>query len=104
MGLLYEKKVNSTSDEQADLVKKLQAIRTKLLVWGSATTIAALDKMVELPSDGPVTMTRWMGTLFAAIRKDLGHKDPPDASLEMAVGMLISADRARLRQELAEST
>ncbi|NWG52866.1 MAG: hypothetical protein HXY28_04025 [Hydrogenophilaceae bacterium] len=106
MGLFHEKKINPTPDEQTALVKKLQAIRTKLLVWGSAETIAMLDKMGELPAaepeQAPAHMTRWMGALFAAIRKDLGHKDPPAASLEMALGMLIPADRGRLRQQLAK--
>lgn len=107
MGLFHEKKLNPTEVEQAALVKKLQNIRTKLLVWGSAATIQALDRMADIqPVSGerlPVTGTLWMSQLFAAIRKDLGHNDPPDAGKEMALGMLIPGDREVMRDALARS-
>ncbi len=40
-----------------------------------------------------------MAELFSLIRKDLGHKDPGEAGLEIALGMLIEPDRTILRSE-----
>jgi hypothetical protein len=106
MGLFHEKKSNPSPVEQGVLVKKLQQIRTKLLVWGSASTIQALDKMGEIPSateHTAATGTMWMSQLFTAIRKDLGHRDPPNAGDEIAIGMLIPADRETMRKALAKA-
>lgn len=106
MNLLHERKANPTVEEQAALVKKFQTLRTQLLVWGSAATVLALDKMGEMeakPESAPANMTVWMAQLFAAIRKDLGHEDTPEESVELALGMLIPKDRAVVRAELKKN-
>jgi len=36
MTLFHERRTNPTAQEQAVLVKKLQQIRTELIIWGSA--------------------------------------------------------------------
>lgn len=106
MGLFHEKKINPTEEEQKSLVKKLQGLRTQLLVWGSADTLQALDQMSGLQqpdtSGLPIAGTRWLARLFSAIRTDLGHKDPPGAALEMALGMLNEPDRSNLRAAMAK--
>jgi hypothetical protein len=103
MGLFHEKKSNLTSDEEATLVKSLQRIRTQLVVWGSSETLLTLDKIGFITSDTsglPIKGIKWMAELFAAIRRDLGHKDPPGAALEMALGMINEPDRSVLRAEI----
>lgn len=99
MGMFHAKKTSLTDDEQAELISKLRQIRTQLLIWGSSATLLALDKMSALQEQSPLPIngTKWMSELFAAIRKDLGHRDPHGASLEMALGMLNEPDRSVLR-------
>lgn len=106
MGLFHEKKTNPTPDEQTALVKKLQSIRTQLVIWGSSSTLLTLDKMGLITPDTsglPIEGMKWMAELFAAIRKDLGHKDPHGAALEMALGMLNEPDRSLLRAAIRKA-
>ncbi|MFZ2032087.1 MAG: hypothetical protein WAU68_17380 [Vitreimonas sp.] len=101
MNLFHENKTDPTKEDQEALVQKLRGIRTQLLVWGSAATLRALDSLsagLEPEASGlPISGTKWMAELFGAIRTDLGHKDPPGAALEMALGMLNEPDRSTLR-------
>lgn len=105
MNLFHQRKSNPTTEEQAELTRKLQELRTKLLIWGGAKTIKALDRMSEMPSTPeqlPIQGTLWLSDLYAAVRSDLGHNDPPEAAREMALGLLKSPDRALLREALAK--
>ena len=106
MELFHEKKIDPTPDEQASLVRKLQKIRTQLVIWGSSATLLTLDKMGLITPDTSgmaITGTKWLAELFAAIRKDLGHKDPQGAALEIALGLLKEPDRSQLRAAIAKS-
>jgi hypothetical protein len=106
MGLLHEKAVEATSEGQPALVAKLQSIRTQLVIWGSSLTLLTFDKMGSLATDAsgiPVAATKWMAELLGAIRKDLGHKDPPGAAMEMALGILKEPDRSIVRAAIMKS-
>jgi hypothetical protein len=106
MRMFHEKRTNPTPAQQAALIKELQNIRTQLIIWGSSETILSLDRMGLItpdPSGMPTDGIKWMAELFAAIRKDLGHKDPPDAAMEIALGMLKAPDRSSLRDAIMKA-
>jgi predicted tellurium resistance membrane protein TerC len=105
MNLFHEKKVDSNKDDQAEMVKNLQKIRTQLLIWGSAATLQALDALSGFKADSvaPTTPIIWLSGLFGAIRKDLGHKDPAGAALEMALGVLNEPDRSQVRAAISKA-
>lgn len=90
---------------QAQLASELLGIRTKLIIWGSADTVRALDEASTLADYSVVDVLerglRWQERLFTAIRIDLGHTDPPGTGLEIALGLLTSEDRAKVRARLA---
>lgn len=90
---------------QEMIVSRLQDIKSKLFVWGSFATIHCLDNMGSLDTEEDERMRaasgiRWLGELLAHIRKDLGHNDPPGSGLEMALGMIVIHDRAKIREML----
>lgn len=104
MGLFHDRKSEPSERAQVELTKKLQTIRTKLIIWGSYDTIRHLDQMGTIGDDieggDPTMRLLWLGEIFAAIRKDLGHKDPTAAGAEFALGMLIPSDRDEIRSKV----
>lgn len=91
-----------------ELVESLQGIRTKLIIWGSFDTVKSLDKMGEAgttvtetanPAEGLI----WLAHLMTNIRKDLGHKDPKAAGIEMAVGVIKAEERQQVRDLISKS-
>ncbi|MDP6833377.1 MAG: hypothetical protein QF512_20665, partial [Alphaproteobacteria bacterium] len=102
MGFIHQAKDPEWKFDEEEFVPRLQAIKTKLIVWGSFDTIRTLDKMgeIEVKTDDPSHMLVWLGELMANIRKDLGHKDPNDAGIEIALGLIIPTDRAALRNTI----
>src|SRR5947207_13987997 len=106
MGLLHEQTVGTGSEVQPDLVAKLRGIRTQLVIWGSSATLLTFDNMGSLAADTtgmPIGATKWMAELLGAIRKDLGHKDPSGAALEMALGILKEPDRSAMRVAITKA-
>ena len=85
-----------------ELVRRLHNIKAKLLVWGSFETLYCLDQMgIIAPEDegNPTVGIVWVGKMFSSMRKDLGHtKDPDNAGLEAALGLLVPEDREQMRQ------
>lgn len=110
MGLFHGQKTPELRIDQDELVKKLQIIRTKLMVWGSFDTIRALDQIGELglhgqkPEDATAAGVRSMSRLIWHMRKDLGHKDPKDATVEIALGVVVPEDRVKVREALKRQT
>jgi len=108
MGMFHNPAFREPSGDldQAQLVRKLQKIRTKLIVWGSAQTIITLDQMATLADEeGALDKgLQWLSAIFTAIRADLGHKDPPRAGLDIALGMLIPSDRVQAKMRLGGRT
>lgn len=104
MGLFHDRKTELSEEEQAELVRKLQTLRTRLIIWGSYDTIRHLDQMGTIADDledgDPTKGLRWLSEIFAAMRKDLGHKDPANAGPELALGMLIAPDREKVRGKI----
>jgi hypothetical protein len=86
-------------------VKRLQSIRTKLIVWGSFDTIRSLDQMGEIGlneqrTQDPTGGLVWLSRLIAHMRKDLGHKDPKGSVVEIALGLVVPKDRVKIREAL----
>jgi len=93
---------------QGELIKKLQLIKTKLIVWGSFDTIRSFDQMGEIgpnvqnPND-PTSGLVWLSRLIANMRKDLGHKDPKALTTEIALGLIVPEDRVKIREDLKKT-
>ncbi|MBI1385434.1 MAG: hypothetical protein GC150_11035 [Rhizobiales bacterium] len=104
MRLFHDRKVELSEGEQAELARKFQTIRTKLIIWGSYDTIRHLDQMGTIADDledgDPTKGLLWLGNTFAAMRKDLGHRDPTNAGAELALGMLKPSDREKARAKI----
>ncbi|MEM1391004.1 MAG: hypothetical protein AAGG45_07965 [Pseudomonadota bacterium] len=107
MGLFGGVKGKSAELTEMQLAEKLQSIRTKLLVWGSFETLNALNKLSYLGSDSAENQldvaargSEWLSELFRGIRRDLGHKDPADAHLELALSILNEPDRTNVRNRI----
>ena len=109
MGMFGKEHANESNSEQSDLVAKLRKIRTQLLIWGHADTVLVLDSLgSRMPTDvNSITdqdkvalLTIWMGDMFKAIRRDLGHKDDVSSAVEMALGVLNEPDRTAIRRHL----
>ena len=91
-----------------ELVTKLQEIRTKLIIWGSYDTVRALDRMGEagleaVEDSNPAQGLVWLAELMTNVRKDLGHKDPKAAGIDMAVGMIKPDERAKIREMINQA-
>ena len=109
MGLFHGQRTPELRMDQDELVKKLQIIRTKLLVWGSFETIRSFDQMGETGLDvqktnDPTAGLVWLSRLIARMRKDLGHKDPKDSILELALGLVVPEERLKFREALKRRT
>lgn len=109
MGMFGKERADDSESDQASLVKKLQKIRTQLLIWGHADTVIMLDSLgSRIPTNEGHDSTQniaaigtiWMGDMFKAIRRDLGHKDNHGAAIEMALGVLVEPDRTTIRKYL----
>ena len=87
-----------------EYARKFNEIRTSLIVWGSFETIKCLDSLSMSDAELQLDPLKWglkrQAALFAAIRKDLGHKDPDDAGLEIAIGAIKGAERAEVRTKI----
>lgn len=88
--------------------QKFRLIRTKLLVWGSFDTILSLDQMGEIGLDvqktnDPTTGLEWLSRLIAHMRKDLGHKDPKNSVMEIALGLIVPKERVKIREKLTRA-
>lgn len=105
MDQIKQKGRAKTTKEEAQLIDKMQDIRKNLIIWGSADTIRCLDRLSDRelkPEEiDAKDMITWFSELFSSVRKDLGHKDPPNAALEMALGILTAKDRAEIRAKFA---
>lgn len=109
MSLFHGQKTPELRIEQDELVKKLQVIRTKLIVWGSFDTIRSLDQIGEMGLEAqqinnPAAGLVWLSRLISHMRKDLGHKDPKDSAVELALGLVVPEDRVKLREALRQQT
>jgi len=86
------------------LARALADARTSLIIWGGSQTIDVLNKITgAAPATGdPLAPIDMFEQLFAAIRVDLGHNDPPGFSREIAFGLIKADDQAQLRKLDAE--
>ncbi len=87
-----------------EYARKFNEIRTSLIVWGSFETIKCLDSLSISDAELQLDPLKWglkrQAALFAAIRKDLGHKDPDDAGLEIAIGAIKGDEREEVRTKV----
>jgi hypothetical protein len=78
------------------LTKKLFDSKSKLMIWGSDTTLAAwmgMEDVAEL-NDGDVRkMVQCWGKLYASMRKDLGHHDQKISEFDLATFFVKSSDK-----------
>lgn len=90
--------------DHIELARQLSNIRTALIVWGSFETIKSLDRLSVPDADVEADPLKWglsrQGELLAAIRRDLGHKDPQEAGIEIALGIISGEERAEVRKKL----
>ena len=89
-----DKKTNSDRDIEK-LARELHEIRSKLLIWGSDTTLAAWLK-VEEASDATKQIKAW-GELFASMRRDLGHLDRQIGAQDLAVFFVRASDKKQFK-------
>lgn len=97
IGTLFKQQKTGGADVEK-LGETLQDIRTQLIIWGGSKTIQVLDSMGDNSAEtDPRALVRWLASLYAEIRKDLGHKDKEGAALEIALGHVIVTDRHMFR-------
>lgn len=106
MGLFHNAKVGDEGQPNEELVERIKKVRTSLVIWGSFDTIKSLDAMGEAGmsvqnTGNPVEGLRWLGALMENIRRDLGHKDSNGSDIEIALGILVPKDRAKMREMLS---
>jgi hypothetical protein len=109
MDIFYSVKEGSThrlSDEE--IARRLRLIKTKLLVWGSFDMIRLLDQLGEVGLDvqkenDPTTGLIWLSRLIGHMRQDLGHRDPKDSLMEIALGLIVPEERVKIREALAQA-
>jgi hypothetical protein len=91
--------------DHVEFARQLNDIRTSLVVWGSFQTLKALDDLAVPDAEQQTDPLKWglmrQAALFSAIRSDLGHKDPPDAGLEIALGIIKGDERESVRRKLS---
>jgi hypothetical protein len=54
--------------------------------------------------DDPTPGLVWLSRLISHMRKDLGHKDPKDSTVEIALGLVVPEDRVKIREALKRQT
>jgi hypothetical protein len=81
------------------LAERLMDVRAKLIVWGAFDTIKALDQLGDVSgaASDPKKTIRILGDMYEAMRRDLGHSDPPGSGLEIALGNIHANERDQLR-------
>lgn len=101
ISLLYQ---NFAPADENDVARRLFDIRTSLIIWGSFETLRCLDALSLPDVEHEHNPLKWgikkQAELFAAIRKDLGHKDPSNAGLEIAIGIIKGDERDGVRSQI----
>ena len=95
---------NFSPTDENEITRRLFHIRTSLIIWGSFETLKCLDALSVLDTEHERNPLKWgikkQAELFAAIRKDLGHKDPINAGLEIAIGIIKGDERDNVRSQI----
>ncbi len=87
-----------------ELAKGLGEVRYDMIIWGGKETIRAIMKLEDF-SEGMDhgVMFLAVSELYAAIRKDLGHKDDKALSDDLVLQQIVNEERweARAKIDLA---
>ncbi|MCA8901746.1 MAG: hypothetical protein KDA53_10890 [Hyphomonas sp.] len=84
--LMLSIKDPSQSVHADELTKRMIDYRAKMLVWSSLDTIRAYDALSKLEGKPALEIMMALANLYESMRKDLGHKDPDGAGLQIMIG------------------
>lgn len=95
VGGLFDTEGKKSGNNKGDkIVDSLRDFQKDILIWGSARTLKAYNRMmskITVESVDPVTIALELNNLFSEMRKDLGHNDKGLTHLEL-IGIFIKSE------------
>ncbi|MDG2530377.1 hypothetical protein [Caulobacter endophyticus] len=83
-----------------ELAKELSSVTYDMIIWGGQDTVRSLLDFSDMTAGDLGGMVRKTASLYAAIRKDLGHEDDAELSNDLVLQMITAEDRATVRRLL----